>query len=177
MRTIGKSTLPLLACVAMLLMLLVQAAAQSLKEQIVGTWTVVSVTLEEGGTKREPFGPNPVGSFIFAPDGHFAANIIRPDRPKFASNNRVTGTPEENQAAVQGNISVFGTYTVNEADRSVDQHIIGSSFPNWDNTNQKRIAEINGDQMKWTNPTPAIRSGSAAVTILKRVSAASAASK
>src|SRR5207244_7465696 len=33
-----------------------------------------------------------------------------PDVPKFASNSRIAGTPEENKAAVHGGIATFGKY-------------------------------------------------------------------
>jgi hypothetical protein len=46
-----------------------------------------------------------------------------------------------------------GVITVDEANHTLALHIVGSSFPNWDGTDQKRMAEITGDQMKWTNPT------------------------
>src|ERR1041385_7915598 len=46
------------------------SVAQSLKEQLVGTWAVVSVVNERDGNKVEPFGPKPVGYFMFAPTGH-----------------------------------------------------------------------------------------------------------
>jgi hypothetical protein len=82
---------------------------KTLKEQLVGPWTVVSVTLDDGGNKSEPFGPNPLGVFLFDANGHFATQITRPGRPKFASNNRMAGTPDENKAAVQGTITNFGT--------------------------------------------------------------------
>jgi hypothetical protein len=40
-------------------------------------------------------------------------------------------TPAEDKATVQGAIAYFGTYTVNEADRSYTNHVDGSSYPNW----------------------------------------------
>jgi len=159
-------------CTAVLLAIALpagDAAAQqkSLKDQLIGPWTVVSVTLDQGGNKSEPFGPKPAGVFLFDAGGHFTTHITRPGRPKFVSNNREAGTADENKAAVQGTISNFGTYTVNEADKSVSLHIVGSSFPNWDSTDQKRLAAITGDEMKWTNPTSSTGSGSALV-VLKR---------
>ena len=113
----------------------------------------------------EPFGPHPLGQFMFDSSGHFSANELRPDIPKFASNNRATGTPAENQAVVQGSISFFGTYAINP-DGSVTLHIIGSSFPNWTGTDQKRIIEISGTQMKYTNAAGSV--GGVAVFILTR---------
>jgi ABC-type uncharacterized transport system substrate-binding protein len=41
--------------------------------------------------------------------------VVRSDLPKFGSNNRMSGTPEENKAIVQGSIAYFGTYSIDEA--------------------------------------------------------------
>ncbi len=146
------------------------ASAQEMKEktvkgQIFGVWAVASVVNEEDGKKTEPYGANPKGQFIFTVDGYFSTNIIRADRPKFASNNRTTGTPEENEAAVRGSNSSFGTYEIS-SDGSITLHIVGSTFPNWDGTKQKRLAAIKGDEITWTNPTPSI--GGNMVTTLQR---------
>jgi Lipocalin-like domain len=73
----------------------------------------------------------------------FPTNIIRPGRPKFTSNNRMTGTPEENKEAVAGNVSNFGSYAIN-SDGSITLEITGRSVPNRDGTKQKRLAEIKG---------------------------------
>ena len=137
----------------------------TVNEQLVGTWTLVSATVERDGQKIEAFGANPLGYMIFTASGHFSWNFMRADRPKFASNNRQTGTPEENKAAVQGNLSAFGTYTISP-DGSLTLQIIGSSFPNWDGSTQKRTIEITGDQMRYF--TPATSMGGSAVNILSR---------
>ena len=137
----------------------------TLKEQLVGTWTVVSLLNEKAGKSTETFGPNPKGYFMFDSSGHFSTHIIRAYRPKFAHRDNPTGG--ESKAVVEGTITAFGTYTVNEADHSISEHIIGSSFPIWDNTNQKRFITITGDEMKYVNPTPATGGGTA-VLILKR---------
>ncbi len=137
-----------------------------LKEQLVGTWTVVSLINEKkDGTKIETFGSDPKGYFMFDSSGHFSTHIIRSWRPKFAHRDQPTCT--ESKAVVEGTITAFGTYTVNEADHSISEHIIGSSFPIWDNTNQKRSITITGNEMKYINPTPATGGGTA-VVILKR---------
>jgi hypothetical protein len=138
----------------------------TLKEQLVGTWTVVSLINETNGNKIEPFGPDPKGYFMFDSSGHFSTHIIRAYRPKFA--HRDNPTPTEIKAVVEGTISAFGTYTVNEADHSIFMEIIGSSFPTWNNTYQKRFITITGDQMNYINPTPTTGGGTAMV-ILKRV--------
>ncbi len=127
-------------------------AGQAAKE-LVGAWTLVSVTVEQGGKKVGPFGPNPNGSLMLDGNGHFSIVAVRPGLPKFASNNRVAGTAEENTAAVRGSLAYFGTYSVSEADRIISMHIEGSTFPNWNGTEQKRLFTLAGDQLTLTNPT------------------------
>jgi hypothetical protein len=138
---------------------------KTVKGQIFGVWAVVSVVNDVDGKKTEPYGAHPKGQFIFTADGYFSTNIIRPDRPRFVSNNRTTGTAEENKAVVQGSNSSFGTYEIS-SDGSITLHIVGSTFPNWDGTKQKRLASIKGDEITWTNPTPSI--GGNTVIILQR---------
>jgi hypothetical protein len=70
-----------------LTLLLGDASAQqkSLKDQLVGTWTFVSSTgkLADGSPT---WGTNPKGSLILTENGRFSLQIMRDNRPKFASN-------------------------------------------------------------------------------------------
>ena len=91
--------------------------AQGSKE-LVGAWTLVSITVNQGGQKNEPFGPAPKGSLIFERNGRFSITVTRSDLPKFGSSSRVAGTLEENAAIVQGSIAYFGTYSVGVEDSS-----------------------------------------------------------
>jgi hypothetical protein len=142
------------------------AQQNTLKERLIGTWTVVSLINEHtDGSKIETFGSDPKGYFMFDSDGHFSTHVVRAWRPKFA--HRDAPTCAESKAVVEGTITAFGTYTVNEADHSISMHIIGSSFPIWDDTNQKRSITITGDELKYLNPTPATGGGTA-VIVLKR---------
>jgi len=133
----------------------------SLKQGLVGTWTMVTDTVDQNGTKVEPFGKTPLGSMTLTSDGHYFIVITDPDVPKFAGANRSGGTAEENKAAMVGGIGYFGTYTVSEPDKTVHLRIVGSTFPNWRGVDQKRVATLSGDDLSWTNPTPSIGSGNA----------------
>jgi hypothetical protein len=128
------------------------AQQQSLKEQVVGTWVSVSnVNTASNGAKTDLFGPNPKGSLIFTSNGRFSLIGMRSDLPKFGTNNRATGTADENKAVIQGSIAYFGTYTVNEADKSFTVQVEGSTFPNWIGTAQKRQLSISGDELTFIN--------------------------
>jgi Lipocalin-like domain len=114
---------------------------------LVGAWTLVSITLEKDGTKTDFYGPNPQGQLMYDANGRFCVIITRSDLPKFASNNRETGTAEENKAIVQGSLAYFGTYTVSETDKTITTHIESSTFPNWNGADRKTSFNISGDEL------------------------------
>ena len=148
------------------------AAAQpaSLKDQIVGTWNfVVAEVTAPDGKKSFPFGETPKGILIFTADGCFAQIHVAGDVPRIASNNRLTGTPEEYAEIMRRSLSVFGTYTVDEANKTVTYNIVSASFPNWEGEAQTRtIDKLSADEFVNTNPGVAGGRGSAS-NFYKRV--------
>ena len=130
------------------------AQQRPLKEQLIGTYTLVSVaSTTRDGTKIDLFGTNPKGLITFDAGGHYAQIIVRPDRPKFKANNRLEGTPEENRAALAGGVGQFGTWSVNEADKSLSLHQEGVvHFPNEEGTDQKRAVSLTADELKIVIP-------------------------
>jgi len=142
-----------------------QQAAKIDKAKLIGTWMLVSNTGSNPGVRN--FGPND-GVAIFEANGRFSLQLVRSDLPKFASNNRDTGTPDENKAIVQGSITYFGTYSVNEPDSTVTLHVERSSFPNWNGTDQKRIiTSLTAEELVYTNPSASV--GGTAALAWKRV--------
>jgi hypothetical protein len=131
------------------------APAKSMKEAIVGTWSLlIDDAVKSDGTHVPNFGPNPIGVAMFGADGHFTVAITRAGRPKFASNNRTTGSADENKAVVAGSNAFFGNYTINDADKTLTLRVEGSTYPNLEGATQKRtITSLTaGDELTWTNP-------------------------
>jgi hypothetical protein len=143
-----------------------QQNAANTAERLIGHWTLVSITNEENGKTTEPLGPNPKGLFIFDRSGRYAVLQFRADIPKFASNNRDKGTPEENRAVVIGSLAHFGTYSVNEKEGSYSIRPEAGTFPNWVGIEQKRSFSISKDELKITNPGSS--RGGTSTLILKR---------
>jgi hypothetical protein len=86
------------------------AQQPSLKERLVGTWTVVSqYTIAPDGKREEVYGAKPIGRLIFDAGGRFSYVLFNPERPKFASRDKNKGTAEEYAVAVQGGQAYFGT--------------------------------------------------------------------
>jgi hypothetical protein len=149
--------------IAALVLLAGQAAAQNLKQQIVGTWDfVVAEIMAADGKKSFPFGEMPKGILVFTPDGRFAQIHVASDVPKFASGNRLTGTAEEYAAINRRSLALFGTYTVDEEKKTVTYKIVSSTFPNWEGEAQTRtIDKLTADEFVNTNPNVAGGRGSA----------------
>jgi hypothetical protein len=148
-----------------ILSLPIGASAESGKD-LVGAWMTISAISRDGDKKIEIFGPNPKGIQIFDASGRFAIIAMRNDLPKIASNNRQTSTAEESQRITRGSIAYYGTWTVNDVDKTLTVKIEGDTFPNFVGTAQTRHFEISGDQLTITNPTGA--SGGVVTVVLKR---------
>jgi len=137
----------------------VNNAPAQLAKDVVGTWTIESA--------GDTYSSTPKGSLILTANGRYSLQLLRPDLPKYASNNRTKGTPAEYKATVEGSLSYFGTYSISGTDLTL--HVEGSTFPNWIGTDQKRVnLSVIGDELKYTNTAPS-GGGGAAPLVWRRV--------
>jgi hypothetical protein len=125
-----------------------QQKPAELRQQIVGTWSLSAQWVEQDGKRIERFGSSPKGIAMYDSNGRFATILLRTDLPKFASNNAMTGTADENKAIVQGSNATFGTWTIDEQDGALISQIDGSTFPGWDGQRQRRTLSIAGDELR-----------------------------
>jgi hypothetical protein len=133
------------------------AQGNSLKDQLVGTWTYVSSTGKRDDGSAVPR-PSLQGSVTYTADGRFHFITTRTDAPKLASSDPARPTPEEAMAIASGSIAYTGTYTVDENTKTIHANVETSTFPNLVGAaNQRRIiTSITADEMRFTNPrTPA----------------------
>jgi hypothetical protein len=134
----------------------VLAQEKSLKEQLIGAWTLVSWDgTRPDGSKYRDFGDNPKGINTFDANGRFSAIFLRPDLPKIASGSRSNVTTDEARRFVQGALSYFGTYTVIEAERIIALHLEGTTFPNMATEAKRLVTFISADELKYRNPSSA----------------------
>ena len=80
---------------------------------------------------------------------------------------RETATAEESQKIVHGSMAYYGSYTINETEKSMTMQMEGATFPNWVGTTHKRLFAISGDTLTITNPTPS-GGGGVLTVVLKR---------
>jgi hypothetical protein len=101
---------------------LAQTAGKSLKDQLVGHWRLVSVSVNGAS----PYGDNPEGTMFIDAAGHFAVIVVTAGRAR--------------------NIAYFGDYTVDDAESSVTMHIEAGGSRATQHPDEKRFVSFaNGD--------------------------------
>ena len=124
---------PLLVGLVLMSSALAQSAATSLKQQLVGHWQLVSVALGDG----TPYGAAPQGSMFLDAEGHLSVIVISDGGAR--------------------SISYFGTYTVDDAAKSMTIHVDGSSGGSGNTSGRsfKRLLQLQGNELVMTNKAPA----------------------
>jgi hypothetical protein len=145
-------TLPVAATLIVAMCLTEPGALAQPAANVVGSWTLVSLTVSRSGTEMELLGPHPEGQLIFTNDGRYVLVGVRADLTKFASGDRLSGTAEENSRIIQGSVAHFGTYTVDQTGRAIVFHIQKGTFPNWDGEIQRRPFTLVGDRLTYITP-------------------------
>ena len=125
----------------------------SLKQQLVGAWTLVSIiATDKAGNKSDRRGANPKGLLIFDASGRFSILTSRAELPNFAIDNVNQGTAEENKAVMTGMIANVGTWSVDEKTKTITTNIDAGSFPNLNGKTQTRvISSLTADELKYVN--------------------------
>jgi hypothetical protein len=123
----------------------------SVKDQLVGTWTLVSWEHAlPNGSKDQSYGTNPKGIVVFDAKGRFFLMFAHPDLPKIASNAPATATSEEAKDLLSGSIAYFGTYGVNDADKVINLRLEASTFPNQLASDQNgTITSLTADELHY----------------------------
>ena len=131
---------------------------KSLKDQLVGAWTIVSrnSTAADGTKVQDPIGPNPRGILILDASGRYATVTANRDRPKFTTGNRLEIPAEQFKATVVGFAANFGTWSVSEADKTMTMHYEGALFPNIEGAELKNSVSLTGDELKLAGAIPVL---------------------
>jgi len=145
----GRSVLGISAMMVLGLALLSGSAAgqqKSLKDQLVGTWLFVSVYDQyEDGKKVHTFGTNAKGQWIFGSDGRFSEILVGEPVPDLK-----TKDPRRPDAFI---VAWYGTYTVNETDKTVTWRAEGGGYSSRIGSESKLlVTTITGDTLNYIGP-------------------------
>ena len=139
------------------------AQKKTLKEQLVGSWLIVTAdNIRPDGSRFQSLGPNPKGIMMFDANGWFSYQAGQPGRPKFASDNelRKRTRPLCKEASPT-------TANTRSMKRTAFFTSILSSYPNFDGIDNKRIiTSLSEDKFTWYSPAGSI--GTTAEVVWKR---------
>jgi hypothetical protein len=128
-----------------ILLLLCSVARADVKDQIVGTWKLLSVMYEDQQTKEltPVLGQNPKGSQIATPEGRWLALVT-------AEGRKVPQTDEERAKALRSMISYSGRYRVE--DNKVITKVEIAWNESWVGGEQVRFVRFEGDRLYIESP-------------------------
>jgi hypothetical protein len=118
-----------------------QAQQKTPKELITGNWTLmIADNVSREGSNVPGFGPLPKGTARFGADGHYSFEV-------------------STSAGSQPAISSSGTYTLDDAGKTLTLKVEESSLANWRGTTQTGTVKfVSGDHLGWTNSVPLVAS-------------------
>ena len=138
---------------------------------IIGRWRLIAVEAhDDAGSVSYILGRHPHGQVMYDAAGNVYVLLFDPDRPQFASGDRLRGTSQEIQSAFEGSVAYYGRYTVDQAAGRVTHHVLGSTFPNWIGTDLVRYFKIDGQRLSLTT-APFVQGGKriTALNIFERI--------
>lgn len=98
---------------------------------LVGTWRLVSVSLQDRTGARRPYwDERPSGLIVYTADGHVAAQVYDSRRPALGVPWE-SASPEAARTAFVGLSTYFGTYTVDPQAQTVTHTVAGAMAPDW----------------------------------------------
>ncbi|MBG9982813.1 lipocalin-like domain-containing protein [Aerococcaceae bacterium DSM 111020] len=138
----------------------------SLREELIGTWRLISYQTEQDGEIISPFGEDATGFIMYNPDGYMSAQLQKQGRQAYQSGDIHTGTQEKMAEAAHGYLAYSGRFEVDEDKGEVTHHMDVSMNPTWAGQSQPRVGQIEGDilsiynglkpedQLKWQRVKP-----------------------
>ena len=123
----------------------------SLPRALVGTWSLVAADVQHpDGTIDRDYGAAPRGSMMVDAAGRYTLMIYKSERPRFASGDRATGTPQEYRETALGMSVHYGMVSVDVKAHTLIFAIEQASFANWNGTRHVRRYQLKGKVLRYT---------------------------
>ena len=139
-----------------------------LRERLIGAWKLVSYVEKpvDGSAPFCPMGEDPQGIIMYTPDGYMSAQLMHPERPKFASGDWFRGSDAEIKEEALGYIAYSGPFHTDEEKHTLTHSMFASLFPNWLGQTQPRVVKIEGDMLHLSTAAPIVSGGEKTMSYL-----------
>jgi Lipocalin-like domain len=114
---------------------------------LIGTWRLLSWENRsvEDGQLSYPLGEDATGYIMYNEDGYMFVAIMAPHRLRFAHDDLLSATKEEEALAEETYVSYCGRYDF--LGDTVVHHVELSLFPNWIGGDQERLVDLRGERL------------------------------
>ena len=136
------------------------------RDRFIGVWKLIRCERKsKDGRIDYPYGEKPVGRITYDKAGRMSAQLMRPGRRSTVAPgvSLIAGNAgsEEIRDAVDGFISYFGTFDVDESAKTVIHHVQACLVPSWVGTDLQRTYRFDAKRLVLT--------ASAATSVLELV--------
>jgi hypothetical protein len=114
---------------------------------LIGTWRLLSWENRsvEDSQVSYPLGKDATGYIMYNEDGYMFVAIMAPNRLRFAADDLLSATKEEEAQAEETYVSYCGRYDF--LGDKVVHHVEMSLFPNWIGGDQERVVDLRGSRL------------------------------
>ncbi len=116
----------------------------STHKKLIGFWKLISSETRDAKGEVVSSNPGQTGFIIYTASGHMMVHMMQAYRRRNAA---PQATPEETMAAMRSYTSYFGPYTVNESEKFVVHHLIGTINPGGVGQDYQRFYEFSGRRL------------------------------
>jgi hypothetical protein len=121
----------------------------SVRKRLVGAWKLLSDEVLVDGKVVYPFGEHPVGRLTYDEAGRISAQIMQPGQQSsvsdFAAISRASA--DEVRQIAEGYLGYYGSFVIDEQNKTVIHHVEACSLPAWVGTDQRRKYEFDGPRL------------------------------
>lgn len=128
-----------------------QDSVSDVREQIVGTWELVSAEEHMTHGSKRPFpimGASGKGYLMYSADGYMFAAGMNPERPAWKDGNKPTDT--EKLRAIEGFFAYCGRYEIDETKQVIYHYPEVAWMPNFVGTKQERPYRFDGELLTFS---------------------------
>ena len=135
------------------------AQQKLLKEQLVGTWTLISYDSVAADRSKKPVFGSSKGYLMLDAGGHYMYMVVDMTRDKWKSKNRTQTTGEEYAAAAKGLVAQFGTWNVDESAKTITRKVEGALNPGLPGVEETKSVAVSADELKLSDPSSKLTDG------------------